>query len=509
MKIVIVENEIRIREGLTKLIQKINPQYQVVGEAKDGKEGIRGIIKAKPDLVITDIRMPELDGLEMLNQLREAHIAVKAIVLSAYSEFAYARQAIQLGVSEYLLKPIAINDLSRSLRMIETQLASEQRQQRSLLTMEEILHSVISGDIEPDEKIRNFLSKNYQVNTEGNFVIVLVYLGEKYEAVYQKYSQIIQIILKGIPACYRIIPESQTYSLVIIIFNTEDVKALFTWFKTFFLTGMKKNGLKEFCTGWSSCQDLSHIHEAMKEISNLLDWNIVLGENRIISPDEIAQLQIHPMSYPVVIEDSVRAALCALNTRQFEAGIEEFLRYYMSGRIFSPKEIKESFIRFIWSVLNVAREVVYEKYLVINQQILLEQIALSVAKTELEQVTRMLCNLLPQSIEIPQSGSFLVTRAKNMIHEFYSQGITLEEIAGKINVTPEYLSAQFHSETGINFSTYLKKYRIQKAKELLIGTDLKLYVVSQKAGYSDPKYFCRVFKEITGQSPSDYRKTNR
>lgn len=94
-----------------------------------------------------------------------------------------------------------------------------------------------------------------------------------------------------------------------------------------------------------------------------------------------------------------------------------------------------------------------------------------------------------------------------MIHEFYQSGITLEEIASKLNITPEYLGTQFHKEMGVNFSTYMKNYRISKAKELLCGTQLKLYEIAEKVGYSDPKYFSKVFKETTGQLPAEYRKT--
>ena len=94
-----------------------------------------------------------------------------------------------------------------------------------------------------------------------------------------------------------------------------------------------------------------------------------------------------------------------------------------------------------------------------------------------------------------------------MIHEFYQSGITLNEIADKLNITPEYLGSQFHKEVGVNFSTYIRDFRISKAKELLIGTQLKLYKIAEQVGYTDPKYFSRVFRECTGQLPEEYRKS--
>ena len=105
MRIVIVEDEIRIREGISKLLGKIDPSYEIVGEAENGRAGLELVKAARPDLVITDIKMPEMDGLQMLEELHKDGLLIKAIVLSAYSEFAYAQQAIHLGVSEYILKP--------------------------------------------------------------------------------------------------------------------------------------------------------------------------------------------------------------------------------------------------------------------------------------------------------------------------------------------------------------------------------------------------------------------
>ena len=96
-----------------------------------------------------------------------------------------------------------------------------------------------------------------------------------------------------------------------------------------------------------------------------------------------------------------------------------------------------------------------------------------------------------------------------MIHEFYQRGITLDEIALKLDITPEYLSSQFHRETGQTFSSYIREYRMSKAKELLIGTQMKLYEIAEKVGYSDAKYFSRMFREYTGQLPAEYRKTHK
>ena len=101
----------------------------------------------------------------------------------------------------------------------------------------------------------------------------------------------------------------------------------------------------------------------------------------------------------------------------------------------------------------------------------------------------------------------MVRKAESLMKEFYNTGITLEEIAGKLNITPEYLGTQFHKETGLTYSAYMKNYRMSKAKELLISTNLKLYEIADQVGYQDPKYFSKVFRDNTGMLPAEYRRT--
>ena len=165
MKIVIVEDEIRIREGLMKLLERIDQNYQVVGEAENGKAGLELILESKPDLVITDVQMPIMDGLEMLRCLQEKQPLPKVIILSAYSEFSYAQQAIKLGVSEYLIKPIIINELTQSLRSIEQQLAEESNKKGEapeLRSLEEVFSGIQSGRLRLLRKLEIMCIKNFQ-----------------------------------------------------------------------------------------------------------------------------------------------------------------------------------------------------------------------------------------------------------------------------------------------------------------------------------------------------------
>lgn len=156
MKIIIVEDEKSIRNGLVKMLPKLDPEYEVVGSAKDGLEGYQQILAEQPDLVIMDIEMPEMDGLTMLEKLRETGFTGKAVVLTAYSDFSYAKRAIELGIENYLLKPIKIDELKKTLGAVSASLKQEagtRKIQEKLLSLEQIFRSALLAELTVDEEL--------------------------------------------------------------------------------------------------------------------------------------------------------------------------------------------------------------------------------------------------------------------------------------------------------------------------------------------------------------------
>ena len=511
MKIVIVEDEIRIREGLVKLIKKINEEHEVVGEAENGIEGLQLIEETKPDLIITDIKMLDMDGLEMLKRLKEMKSSAKAIVLSAYSEFSYAQQAIKLGISEYLLKPIAVGELTQSLRNIEIQLEQELNYKRNRLevlqSLENVFYSILLGGTIVDKELIEFLNRTYQLDDSSDFIMIPVYLGNQYEQNYERMSKRLHSILRDKDKQeYRLLEIPQNKILLIIIFAFTDEHELEQWFRNRVLLQLKREKICQACFGWTSFRGISKMKNSLHILQKNMDWNILFGDDVIVSYPKVTQIQTVPLSYPIDIENQMRVALCALDSKKLERIINTFCCYFKDGNLYSPKEVKESFVRFLWSMISVAKEIDFNQYKSLDQQEFLKNIMSATTYSELVQTLDDFITLLPIDIAGEPSISFTVQRAKSLVHEFYNQGITLEEIALKLNITPEYLGTQFHKELGINFSSYIKNHRITKAKELLIGTHLKLYEIANKAGYSDAKYFSQVFKECTGQLPTEYRK---
>lgn len=508
MRLVIVEDEIMIREGLVKLIEKMNEEHKIVGVADNGVRGLELIRETRPDLVITDIKMSEMDGLEMLTKIKEINISVKAIVLSAYSDFAYAQQAIKLGVSEYLLKPIAVNDLTQALKNIENQLIQEVRLSRNLdefRSLNTVFYSILLGGIAVDRKVTEYLKDSYGLDEYDRFILIKAYLGNHYEDNHKKVIREFQTILKEKALKYSLLKVVPDKSIVFIIFSYGDEHVLERWFQNRVLH-IKRDNTISVCVGWIVFNGINELRNNYQILQKNMDWNIVLGDDILVTYPKVTKIQFLPLSYPIEIENCMRIALCTLDNKKLEQSTLEFCNYFRKGNLYSPKEIKECFVRFLWSMINLTKEIDYGKYKTFEQQEYLSRLMTAIALNELEEILRHFIARLTEIEPMNDPISFTIQRAKSLVHEFYNQGITLDEIAAKLNVTPEYLGTQFHKEMGINFSSYIKNFRIKKAKELLIGTHLKLYEIADKAGYGDPKYFSQVFKETTGFLPTDYRK---
>lgn len=513
MKILVVEDEIRIRKGICDLLAKFFPHHEVVGNAENGKEGYKLFIRTHPDLIITDVKMPEMDGLEMLAELNRENYRFKAIVVSAYAEFTYAQQAIRYGVSVYLIKPLIISEFMQAINSIEAVLDEEYDAENpdALGKLDYILFGLIFGNIQLDGSLTDFLADKYELYAKTDFAQLQIYLSCEAERLHPEKNEIVLLLqqISGLKYCLLKPPKEK--KLLLIVYRCDNFNELERRIQSSLLSGAGLKNRSDWNVGWIISEGIDSLKQAYHTLSNAMDWNISLGGNILISYPKVLQIQTSVCVYPIAIEDRLKLAICSCDYPRILKCIRAFQEYFESGAVYSPKEIKDSFIRFIWAFLNTAKEIGI-LYTPVDHQSILKRIMESVNRSELWSVAEEVSSFITASGEAAlsvKSLSYHVQKAKNIIAEYYYSGITLEEIASRLCITPEYLSLQFHRETGVKFSDFIREFRIGKAKELLISSYMKIFEVAERIGYSDAKYFSRVFKECTGQLPADYRRTHK
>lgn len=507
MKFLIVEDEIRIREGIRRLLPKLDCGNEIAGEAENGEQGLELIRREQPDVIITDVRMPVMDGLAMLEQAYREGCTAKAIVLSAYSEFEYARSALRLGVTEYLLKPIHLADFSEAIERVKKEMDKDRRSRPDKIGgLDQMIRNILNGDLELDEEVLVYLGETFGIARTSSLALLITYFEEWTERKRDGFLRKIRMILAERPGTLYCIQEDEKQREIrLLLYNYKPGDNMKRWIQGHFLGENDK--IQGAAMGWTEVSDIRLLRENYEAAERCLEWTIPMGDEVIISYPEILKIQTELCVYPLDIEEQMKTAVCAGNGEKIEKCVRKFHRYFHDQKVYDPQKIKECYVRFFWSMIHFLKEAGDLAPEDLDQRGLLDQITRARTRQRLEEVTSEL--LKKRRNAQGEIGNLNVKRAVAMIHEFYRTGITLDEIAAKLGITPEYLGTQFHQEMGINFSAYVRKFRIEKAKKLLLGTDMKLYEIAEQTGYTDAKYFSRVFKSETGTLPADYRRTHK
>ena len=507
MKFVIVEDELRIREGIARLLPKLNENYIVSGEAENGAEGLELIRREQPDVVITDVRMPVMDGLEMLKTLHEEHIHVKAIVLSAYSEFEYARTAIHLGVTEYLLKPVNSTEFREAVERVKTELESERsRKPDQIGSIKQLVRNILAGELELEDEVVEYLEREFNLRKDMPLALFVAHFESWSKQESERLQRKLRFIVSGWPELsFCIMSEQGAKEVRILLYGYKDGHAVKRWIQGHFL--QRESAGHRTAMGWTECENIYRMKENYCELERYLDWTITLGDDVIISYPEITRVQTEFCAYPAEIENQMKLAVCSGQRERVRVCVEKFHNYFQ-GRVYEPDRVKDCYARFFWALINFEKETGNPGFANLEQRVLLDSITEVKTKEGIHCITENLLKKVEDRTD-SEIGNLVVKRAVGMVHEYYRNGITLEEIAQRLGITPEYLGTQFHQEMKVNFSTYIKTFRMNKAKELLLGTQLKMYEIAERVGYSDPKYFSRVFKAETGQLPVEYRRSHK
>jgi two-component system response regulator YesN len=509
MKIVVVEDEVRTRMGIVKLISELDAAYVLSGEAGNGLDGVNVIERTQPDLVITDIKMPDMDGLEMIKAVKDGGSPAKFIILSGYAEFDYAKKAMAYGIRDYLLKPVTAEDIAEALLRNAGEIASEKAVRTvsadRRLSCGKILEEMILSNNVVLEDSLDYLQKSCGMDIHGAFSAVLLnlggYGGNDREELLRLFGEEIKKFEAGTETI-RLDVLNEAVAIVPFRGNPPD-----GYLQNDLLRRLHARGYCNAIMGVIAFQGLGKLKDTLDLIRQQMSWTIVFGEDVLVSYYKVQNIKTKELAYPQNLERNAVSAVFSSNIARLRQCCEEFLALWRRD-LYLPQAVLGAFVRFASSIINSVKETDGDLYGSINHTGVIRRMARAISWAELrgamEELVAAVANKLGKDARL---YSLVVKKALNLINESYTGEITLEGLAARLNVTQEYLCALFSREVGRNFSCYLKELRIRKAKELLQNSDLKIYEVAVRVGYSNPKYFCRVFKEVTGLSAGAYMRT--
>ena len=507
MKIVIVEDEPRIREGIAMLLGRLGPEYQVVASAENGKIGLEKILETRPDLIITDVKMPEMDGVQMLTALRQQGIQTQAVVLSAYSDFSYAQKTMKLGVKDYLLKPI---DRESFLEVLK-EAGAQQRNTRTVL--EQSLTGILRQGVMHPEQLTPELSKvlreRFSIHPERPLGAVVLLGGSRFEE--KTARQLLPRIGEGGQegrTVYLTIPEKQ--AALCLVFDCRNLDKFYSRVQLRVRELLRGPDAPSVTFGWLTAENLGQVHGQFQQLLECQDFPISQPDCGLVEVWRVGCVAQHPFPGTEALEKQMRSAIRALDYGQISGTYEKFTAILSGAEVYTAKSVKNAYVGMLWCVLSSGKDAQVPGMEAFHYPELLDQTLHANNRQDLKKGIEALLQVLKdQTRSRERELSPMIRRADMIIREEYRQGLTLDELAERLRVTPEYLSAQFHREMGATFGTYIRDIRMEQAKKLLLHTDKKLYEIAGEVGYADPKYFSRVFREQTGALPADYRKLHK
>jgi two-component system response regulator YesN len=527
-RVLVVDDEKEIRNGL---VAQLPWDRLGVGEilaADDGDTALEVIARRKPDLVVTDIRMPRVSGLELLRQLNRDRFDGSVIVISGYEDFHYAKQVMKWGVNDYLLKPLDPDELVQSISDSLSRL--EERKRHRMLAERDGLFDHLNTAL---PNIREHLLQD---------LIERAPLEREYERWMQALRQVglewmatgrLRLLVVGIDDLKAIVNGKPGSERELLLFSAGNMLE-------YYLNGRLRTEIAVFrsrqelwvavidCSG--SGRDAADIPEALAaEIPKALlkgakiraSVGIAQAAGRFIrladmyreAADKLMMrkvayrhgIALRPYNGPLANPREVVALLTGGTEEEIRLAAEDYPQLVRTWNIRHPKDLQQR--TFIW-MLGIFRAAKKEGW----QDLWWEQNPIGLWEElerydTLESLKRRVAHHLLLAAESMKGGSAnpIVLEAERYIKQHYADNLTLQAVAEAIHVTPAWLSKLFKRETGMTFLEYLTDVRLKRAVELLQDVQLKVYQIGYMVGYQDPVYFSRLFKKQYGCTPQEYR----
>ena len=540
LKIFLAEDEVIVRETIKRMIPWENLGFELVGEAADGEMALPLLIRQQPDLLITDIKMPFMDGLTLARLAKKEVPGLKVVILSGYDDFNYAKQAINIGVEDYLLKPITKNALIERLTEIRSRYEDEKTQReyyekfhREMQAYEknssrDFFEALVSGSLDMMEVYKRAEKLGLDIVAESyNVLIFTMNCNEDFSGQREGYSsweaeslEMLEKFFTGHP--FAMLFRSNVFSYGVLIKgeknsireNTricvEEIRKIFD---------RKEDNKEWFVAVGESVERLSQIQKSYHSASRAFSQRY-LYDGKVLYYDEMLAME----KKDVTNDDSeylqkvdVNALNPTILQKFLSNGLLEETENFVQGYFYAiGQEPMESVVFRSYVILNVRFSVLsFLKELGCDTKTLepedTEEI-LAESGRNMESTIAYAEKLVSQAIQLRdrnsgnKNRSILKTAVDFIDQHYMEEDMSLNKAANVANVSANHFSALFSQNMGQTFIEYLTSLRMDKAKEYLRCTGMRSSEIAGEVGYKDAHYFSYLFKKTQGMTPSDYRK---
>ncbi len=530
-RIIIADDEgIMLYSLKTMLLKNIGDICEIY-TAKTGRAVVDMVENIRPDIIFMDIQMPGMNGIEAMQVIRERNKSVLFVVITAYSKFDYAKEAIEIGVFDFMTKPIVKDSFLDVIKRAMVQVDTERKNQMANLRIREKLESVVpileSGFIN-NLMLQGEGSENTYYNykelleiEEENAYVLLIQFGESYEngvltnpiGMSMRSQKFYPVLRSIINEHFHCLVGAVIANKVIVMVPNDSDEAEYE--ERIQIIGKTRNLLHaledqidaKFRIGIGRRCRMEHLYQSYQEAFRALQE----GEGRVVHVGDMPLRGEYEGDYP---EDNERLILQMVLKGDLSGVIEQATLFY-DWMLDNYKEYMDSIrLKVLELVMRAEKEAFFHggiNYGFLYRKDYLVEVLHSSSYDEIRNwwlnkisdITKNMANRKKNQSEN------IVTKAISYMMENFRKDISLDDVAREVNINPYYFSKRFKEETAVNFIDYLTGIRIKKAKELLENNELSIKEICTRSGYSDPNYFSRIFKKIENVTPSEYRERLR
>ena len=509
--ILVVDDEPRHRKGLISLIQENHPEYKIY-ESKNGFDAINMITNYCVDIVITDIEMPVMNGIELLKYIHEKEIKIKTIVFSAYGEFEYAQQAIKMGVSDYVIKPVNRKSINETINKLVINLEQEKKlniQKENLkITVSAYKNQLLNKWIRGHNISSDIYNINDVFSNNAGFISIIQYniKDTPFFGDINKISQSINAHILPKKGEALVFNDNINKNRVIIIFSSKDNKFELKKNHLVFRNILKDIGQNIDAIGVSACFDHIKIslQKALTQAEDALKYQFY-SDNKITYFEDISLTEYHYCKKLEEEKDIIHAIL-SKNKEKLIISINKLLNSLIQPGQPYISNLKDIIIEIIKNIIIETNNSFFHENRIMDkiENTINDCTSYQNLNGELANIMLEFMNEIHDHIE--NNNQNLFQKVIDYIEQNYFTDLSLEDMASKLYFSAPYFSKTFKRISGMNFSKYIQSVRIKKAKDLLINSNFKIYEIGNKVGYKDAKYFIRIFKKELGLTPKEYRR---
>jgi len=528
LRVLIVDDEPRHRRVLASVIESLRPEYEVLS-AKNGKEALEIVDSRHIHIIITDIKMPGMDGLTFMDALGDRIKNMKVIILSGFASFEYAQKAMNLGASDFILKPFDVKNIDEVLKKVECEIMQESIEEKEKEDLRKQLDEImpeylehrfnqwICGYIKGLELSK--LERLFPYKGAGAVLLLEISKCNKSEYSANEFDEINTNIKTWMTEVLN--PIGHTISFFLENAENTMVTILDTNLNNFEITDNILKLLNELINNLIRSYELDFtigigsVHEnifrnAIKSFDNAkkaLSLKFFNSRKKVLSYSDINLCHTRKKFLDYEQLEELKKSIRNCDSTKMEILVGNYFEELKSGNYLLPSQFIDLVIHtvadVIKSIQSVTGEDFYNDFILEKKDLLKKCEDYSSLKKE---VINILNYIITQNNADSRGHKKIITICKKYIDEHYMDDLSLDYMSEKFNLNANYFSTFFKNNTGVKFTDYLQSIRMNKAKELLERTDLRIYEIAEKVGYHDVKYFIKVFKKEFNTSPDEYRR---